>query len=297
MAVSDEPKQVFLGGACGLTTWRTDITIPLMEAAGVTYHNPQMPLGAWKEDDQFDEMRRKDECLVQLFVINGDTRGVASVAEVAYLIGARKPVAIVMEDIKADANVYGAVIDSVQADDLNRGRIYVRAMADRHKVPIFTDIAEGTKHCIALVQSLVGSLTLTQVNNALSEVKFANHVFQSEETMGGFHIWITAMEKCTFTGDTSLQEGRRWFVSNGCTPSDVVRTAFKAVATWAEHETREEFKYKGVRVFSPHLELNNLVARGGIKAIDSASFEEMPVNASEKDKPSARSKSGQPCSV
>lgn len=268
-----------------------------MEAAGVTYHNPQMPLGAWKEDDQFDEMRRKDECLVQLFVINGDTRGVASVAEVAYLIGARKPVAIVMEDIKADANVYGSVIDSVQADDLNRGRIYVRAMADRHNVPIFTDIAEGTKHCIALVKSLVGSLTLTQVNNALSEVKFANHVFQSEETMGGFHIWITAMEKCTFTGEPSLQEGRRWFVSTGCTPSDVVRTAFKAVATWAEHETREEFKYKGVRVFSPHLELNNLVARGGSKTSDSVSFEEMPNNSSEKNEPSARSKSGQPCSV
>ncbi len=272
MAVADEPKQVFLGGACGLTTWRTDITIPLMEAAGVTYHNPQMPLGAWKEDDQFDEMRRKDECLVQLFVINGDTRGVASVAEVAYLIGARKPVAIVMEDIKTDANVYGAVIDSVQADDLNRGRIYVRAMADRHNVPIFTDIAEGTKHCIALVKSLEGSLTMSQVNAALSEVKFGNHVFQTEETMGGFHIWITAMEKCTYTGEQSLQEGRRWFVSTSCTPSDVVRTAFKAVTTWAEHETREEFKYKGVRVFSPHLELNNVVA-------------------------SKRTKSGQPCSV
>ena len=76
----DQPKQVFLGGACGLTTWRKDISIPLFEAAGVTYHDPQMPLGAWKEDDQFEEMDRKDACLVQLFVINGATRGVASVA-------------------------------------------------------------------------------------------------------------------------------------------------------------------------------------------------------------------------
>lgn len=75
-----------------------------------------MPLGAWKEDDQFDEMRRKDECLVQLFVINGDTRGVASVAEVAYLIGARKPVAIVLEDIKAGADVYGATMTRLSHD-------------------------------------------------------------------------------------------------------------------------------------------------------------------------------------
>jgi len=287
--VTDQPKQVFLGGACGLTTWRKDVTIPLMEAAGVTYHDPQMPLGAWKEDDQFDEMRRKDECLVQLFVINGDTRGVASVAEVAYLIGARKPVAIVMEEIKANSTVYGAEIDSVQADDLNRGRIYVRAMADRHGVPIFSDLVQGTQYCIELVKSLIDSLTLAEVNMALSEVKFADHLFQTEETMGGFHIWIKAVEKCTFSGQLAMQEGRRWFVSTSCTPSDVVRTAFKAVATWAEHEAREEFKYKGVRIFSPHLDLNNLVDRGKGKK-DSSSFEDMPPAILEN-------KIKQPCSV
>lgn len=284
MSVSDEPKQVFLGGACGLTTWRQDITIPLMEAAGVTYHNPQMPLGAWKEDDQFDEMRRKDECLVQLFVINGDTRGVASVAEVAYLIGARKPVAIVMEDIKAGADVYGATIDSVEADDLNRGRIYVRAMADRHNIPIFTDIAAGTRHCIELVKSLLGSLTLAQVTEAIEQVKFSNYNFCTEETMGGFHLWISAMEKCTFSGELSLQEGRKWFISTRCTPSDVVRTAFKAVSTWAEHEAREEFKYKGVRVFSPHLDLNNLIQRGGGQQ-------------EELSQATVAAKSSQPCTV
>lgn len=257
----DIPKQVFLGGACGLTTWRKDIAIPMFEAQGVSYHNPQMPLGAWKEDDQFDEMRRKDECLVQLFVINGDTRGVASVAEVAYLIGARKPVAIVLEDIKAGADVYGATIDQVEADDLNRGRIFVRAMAERHNVPIFTDIREGTQYCIDLVKSLVGSITLKQINEALSKVTYANHTFSAEETVGGFHLWISALEPCTYTGAMEMQEGRKWFISTKCTPSDVVRTAFKAVATWAEHEVRENFKYSQTRVFSPHLELNNLVAR------------------------------------
>jgi len=257
----EEPKQVFLGGACGLTTWRKDIAIPLFEEAGVTYHNPQMPLGAWKEDDQFDEMRRKDECLVQLFVINASTRGVASVAEVAYLIGARKPVAIVLEDIPAGTDVYGKTIDAVEADDLNRGRIFVRAMADRHNVPIFTDIAEGTRYCIELVKKLVGSLTLNEVHEALAEVEYGNHVFQAEETPGGFNVWICGIEPDSYTGKMEMQEGRKWFVSTQCTPSDVVRTAFKAVSTWAEHEARESFRYKGTRVFSPHLDLDKLVAR------------------------------------
>ncbi len=261
MSDSDTPKQVFLGGACGLTTWRKDIAIPMFEAQGVTYHNPQMPLGAWKEDDQFDEMRRKDECLVQLFVINGDTRGVASVAEVAYLIGARKPVAIVLTDIQAGADVYGATIDKVEADDLNRGRIYVRAMAERHNVPVFTDIKEGTQYCIDQVKNLEGGLTLSQINEALAKVSYEGHTFNAEETVGGYHLWISALEPCTYTGVMEMQEGRRWFISTKCTPSDVVRTAFKAVTTWAEHEVRENFKYNQTRVFSPHLELNNLVAR------------------------------------
>ncbi len=255
---NEEPKQVFLGGACGLTTWRKDIAIPLFEEAGVSYHNPQMPLGAWKEDDQFDEMRRKDDCLVQLFVINGSTRGVASVAEVAYLIGARKPVAIVLEDIESGADVYGKTIDSVEADDLNRGRIFVRAMADRHNVPIFTDIAEGTKYCIKLVKELIGSITRVQIENILNDVQFSNSVFSVEEAPGGFHIWISGIEPDSYTGKMELQEGRKWFVHNRSTPSDVVRTVFKSVSTWAEHEARESFKFRGIRVFSPHLDLEKL---------------------------------------
>lgn len=258
---NNEAKQVFLGGACGLTTWRRDIAIPLMEAASVSYHNPQMALGEWKEDDQFDEMRRKDECLVQLFVITGETRGVASVAEVAYLIGAGKPVAIVMEDIASGADVYGKTIESVEADDLNRGRIFVRAMADRHQVPIFTNIEEGTRHCIKLVKELLKSLTHVQVREMLDGISYLNYQFHSEECPGGFHIWITSMEEDNYTGEEALQVGRKWYVSNHCTRSDVVRTAFKAVSTWSEHEAREKFKYKGARIFSPHLDVETMIAR------------------------------------
>lgn len=272
---TEEPKQVFLGGACGLTTWRKDIAIPLLEAATVSYHNPQMPLGAWKEDDQFDEMKRKDECLVQLFVINGATRGVASVAEVAYLIGARKPVAIVLEDIEAGCEVYGTRIDAVEADDLNRGRIFVRAMADRHNVPIFKDIAEGTKHCIALVKSLENTLTISRVKEALESVSHSNLSYQVEEIPGGFHIWLAGIEKDTYTGEPALQEGRKWFVSHHCTISDVVRTAFKAVATWVEHEAREAFTYKGARVFSPHLDLNRIANR--VKEAEAAELAQTPI--------------------
>jgi hypothetical protein len=34
--------EVFLGGACNPTTWRATAAIPFLEAAGVTYYNPQV---------------------------------------------------------------------------------------------------------------------------------------------------------------------------------------------------------------------------------------------------------------
>lgn len=46
------PAQVFLGGACGETTWRTDLAIPLLERAGISYFNPQLAPGAWTPDCQ-----------------------------------------------------------------------------------------------------------------------------------------------------------------------------------------------------------------------------------------------------
>ena len=33
---------VFLGGSCNPTTWRKDIAIPLLDAAGSSYYNPQV---------------------------------------------------------------------------------------------------------------------------------------------------------------------------------------------------------------------------------------------------------------
>jgi hypothetical protein len=128
-------------------------------------------------------------------------------------------------------------------------------------VPIFTDIAGGTRHCIELVKKLENCLTLRKVREILAGVAFGNRSFQCEEAPGGFHIYLSGIEPDSYTGEPSMQIGRRWFVSVECTPSDVVRTAFKAVATWAEHEARETFKYRGVRVFGPHLDIDGKVAR------------------------------------
>ena len=39
--VAEEERVCFLGGSCNPTTWRHDVSIPLLEKSGVAYYNPQ----------------------------------------------------------------------------------------------------------------------------------------------------------------------------------------------------------------------------------------------------------------
>lgn len=59
--------------------------------------------------------------------------------------------------------------------------------------------------------------------------------------------------------DTDLprefNSGRKWRLSKFMCTSEVVGTAFAAYKAWLEHEMMESFTYKGVQVFSPHLDI------------------------------------------
>ena len=88
---------VFLGGACGRTTWRTNIAIPILEKAGIIYYNPQLREGEWTPDHQYAEMVVKEAADVWLFVLSGETRGIASIGEVAYRIGQLGKIALAID--------------------------------------------------------------------------------------------------------------------------------------------------------------------------------------------------------
>jgi hypothetical protein len=65
-------------------------------------------------------------------------------------------------------------------------------------------------------------------------------------------------------GDPHVEwKGRKWLLSPHMLKSEVIQTAFLAVLTAEEHETREAFLYKGVAVMSPHYDLDRLVALHG----------------------------------
>jgi hypothetical protein len=236
------PSQVFLGGAAGQTTWRRDIAIPALEAAAVTYYNPQLPLGAWSEANEAAEMQAKDEAAVLLFVINHETRGVATVAEVAYYMGLGRQLALAITDIPNNATLYNRPLEQPEIDDLNRGRIFLRTMARVHNIPVFDSIEKAVQHAIQLAHP---TLNLEAIKQILKDIQFGECAFQAEPSEDAFIIQIASPE----------YTGRKWHIDKSATRAEVVRTALKAALSWQEHEARELFTYRGKRIHGPHFDI------------------------------------------
>jgi hypothetical protein len=251
-------KQVFLGGACGHTTWRREIAIPLLEAAAVTYYDPQLAFGAWTAAREAEEMRAKDEADVLLFVINEQTRGVASLTEAAYLLAARRPLALVVTDVTPDSELNGLRLGTQECDDLNRGRIFVRTMAACHDVPVFNEISAATQHAIELAQSISPGLSLMEVRATLAEAQFRDYQFVVTPALDGFQLQLQVEEPDVHTGVSATLRGRPWLISRHATKSEIIQTAFTAVTTWQEHEAREHFRYRDAQIFGPHFNVDQL---------------------------------------
>jgi len=242
-------KQVFLGGACGTTTWRRDIARPMLDEAGVTYFDPQLGPGEWTEAREPIEMQAKDEAEVLLFVITGETRGVATVAEIAYYMALNRKLALVVNDVSESTS-------AAERDDLNRGRIFVRTMARRHNVPVFATVAEAVQHAIARVRAACAEpMNRNRLDTILRDIEFRNGHFLLRETEDGFLIQLCCKEEDVHSAQPQEFLGRHWFIGTQASPGEVVRTALKAVLTWQEHEAREHFKYRGVQVFTPHFDV------------------------------------------
>lgn len=66
-------------------------------------------------------------------------------------------------------------------------------------------------------------------------------------------------------GTLEPQHSRKWILSEHMTESEIVQTAFKAILTAEEHETREQFLYENVAVFNPHIAVSVLKAICGMQ--------------------------------
>lgn len=76
---------------------------------------------------------------------------------------------------------------------------------------------------------------------------------------GRLYLQISFHDKDNVTGEYSLQKCRKWYLSPYMTTTEVVRTAHKAYEAAVLHEMNEKFKYKGVAIYNPHTNVEDLV--------------------------------------
>lgn len=143
---------IFLGGSCGNTSWRTDTAIPLLRQNGISYFNPQV--SHWDVRMIPIERDAKENSSVLLFVVSGDTLSVASMVEVAYYIGAGRKIVLCLVDIPSDggAEIEGMKLSARAIKDYNRGRAYLASLANKNRIPIYTTVTDTVHRAVHLLR-------------------------------------------------------------------------------------------------------------------------------------------------
>jgi Nucleoside 2-deoxyribosyltransferase like len=144
---------VFLGGACGETTWRADSAIPMLKSAGISYYDPQVPAGQWRDELIDIEAAAKERARHILVVITGETRASASIQEATeYALRGRRGLYLVVHDIPGGTVIGGAEVKGADLEDANRARAYLRSVIRRLRpdVPIYPTVEEAIQAIIDL---------------------------------------------------------------------------------------------------------------------------------------------------
>lgn len=102
--------------------------------------------------------------------------------------------------------------------------------------------------------------TIENIERIVSEISFKDWTIKvGQYECKTPYLQVLFYDADRITGEKELQRCRKWILSYHMVDSEVIRTAFKAIETAMLHEVQEEFKYKGVRIFNPHLDLDELV--------------------------------------
>lgn len=109
-----------------------------------------------------------------------------------------------------------------------------------------------------------------EAKEILAEVRYQGYSFQVH---GDFDAGPATYLQAFFTAPDNDDQRfvlathtRKWLLSRYMTRSELVQTAFKCVLTSIEHEAREQFTYRGQRVFGPHFDVDALVSLAGAGA-------------------------------
>ncbi|XP_059484258.1 uncharacterized protein LOC132201798 isoform X4 [Neocloeon triangulifer] len=134
------PKyEVFLGGSCNPTTWRQDTAIPVLKKLGITFYNPQV--SHWGPELVELEWKAKQHATVLFFVMDNETRSVASLIETAHSAGKQRKLILVINPYKGPGQeICGEFLSQQEYADLSAGQTILQDLVERQGIPVFDSI-------------------------------------------------------------------------------------------------------------------------------------------------------------
>jgi D-serine deaminase-like pyridoxal phosphate-dependent protein len=94
----------------------------------------------------------------------------------------------------------------------------------------------------------------------LGQIKYKDWSFNLFSRHDVPWLQLAFYAKDSTSGEVYIQLCREWKLSLGMTRTEVVQTALMAVLAAEEHEARETFTFKGVAVFQPHINVDEIAA-------------------------------------
>ncbi|XP_071874487.1 uncharacterized protein isoform X8 [Bombus fervidus] len=132
--------EVFLGGSCNPTTWRSEIAIPTLQRLGITYYNPQV--SQWGPELIAQEYEAKQTAKVLLFVIDNQTRNSAGIIEAAQLaVTRRESLVLVIYPYRQGQTILGETVSLQEYCDLMNGLLVLQYLMERQRIPIFESVS------------------------------------------------------------------------------------------------------------------------------------------------------------
>lgn len=102
-------------------------------------------------------------------------------------------------------------------------------------------------------------MTKEDFQNIIDSISYKNFKFRIGEKNGVYFLQVLFDAPDNYTGVIEEQRCRKWQLSTFMVPSEVVRTAYKAVLAAEEHEVGENFRYKGELIYCPHIDVEAMV--------------------------------------
>lgn len=103
--------------------------------------------------------------------------------------------------------------------------------------------------------------TFEEVKDIVNQIAFKDRLFRLIEKKKDdvFLLQMQYIEADVKTGKLTKQNTRKWHITPWMTESEIVQTCLKCVLTSQEHIGREHFKYKGYKLYGPHMDVQDLI--------------------------------------